>query len=206
MQQPDNITPAIDRLFRSYVDYTQAASEDTLFPLLTALHSLDDRVEAIHDRQFFDIPEYVALKALRNHFHHGGEVKYALKVKALGRVGLNSDLLHVCLVSDKDCAAAIKGAGKKYQEKTMHAFAQTTRVYGSVVDINPCIFNAVVKIYEKLDSLGYSGVGEAFDLFENQYAWETRNGHSHYVSGSIQTHAANVGMIPALMEGLYASA
>lgn len=205
MPPPDNVTPAIDRLFRCYVDYTQAASEDSLFALLTALHSLDDRVAAIHGRQFFGIPEYVALKALRNHFHHEGEVKYVLKVKALGSIGLQSDIMQVCLVSAQDCEAAIKGAGKKHQNDTLRAFVDTTKVYGSVVDINPCIFNAVVKIYEKLGTLGCTGIGEAFDLFEQQYSWETKYGHSHYVTGSIQIHAADIEMIPALMEALYSS-
>ena len=39
-----NIISAVDRLFRAYDEYTADSSEDTLFLLLTALHSLDDRL------------------------------------------------------------------------------------------------------------------------------------------------------------------
>ena len=201
--QNQNIIPAVDRLFRTYYDYVQSASEDTLFPLLNALHSLDDRVATVHGRQFFSMPEYVALKALRNHFHHGGEVKYAVRVKPLSTVRLVSDLRDVCLVSAQDCEAAIKGARKQYQDETAQAFADTTKVYGTVIDINPCIFNVVVRIYEKLGTLGISGEGDAFREFQEQYNWETTNGYSHYVDGGISAHLIDAQKVTVLMKALY---
>ena len=201
-----NITSAVDRLFRSYDAYTGNASEDTLFALLTALHSLDDRLETTKGRLFFEIPEYVALKALRNHFHHGGEVRYALRVKALAGELSHSDLLHACLIATADCTAAIEGAKDKYREGVRQAFETTAMGYGTVADINPCIFNCVVKIYEKLQGLELAGDSDAFAEFSAQYAWETANGYSHYVSGTILTHPARVSNIPAAMEHLYNSA
>lgn len=200
-----NITPAINRLFRSYLEYTQDTSEDTLFLLLTALHSLDDRLKPVHGRLFFEIPEYVTLKALRNHFHHGGELNYVLRVKALGKNFLPVDLLHACLISTVDCVAAIEGAKEKYRNGVLQAFADTTKVYGEVADINPCIFNGIVKIYETLNNLGLAGENAAYEQFEIAYDLETKNGFSHYVTGGVQTHAANAHLVSKKMASLYSN-
>lgn len=202
----DNITPAIDRLFSYYLNYVESASEDTLFPLLASLHSLDDKLAAVHGHQFFDIPEYLVLKALRNHFHHAEEVQYVLKVKSFKGTCFYTDLAQVCLVSGKDCVAAIEGVNKKHQPGTLHAFESTTRIYGNVVDINPCIFNVLVKIHEKLKALGAFGVSPAFRKFDDQYQWESANGHPHYVTGNIFAHLADKDELTNAMELLYASA
>jgi hypothetical protein len=176
-----------------------------LLTLLTSLHSLDDRVEPVHGRAFFDIPEYVALKALRNYFHHESEVRYVVCVKSVSDVNIISDLMFWCLVSTTDCEAAIHGAGSKFIEGVRQAFETSVREYGEVRDINPCIFNCVVKVYEKLQDLQEPGVQPPFFDFKNQYDWESTEGHSHYVDGRIGTHAGNAPKVLKTLMAMYHS-
>lgn len=191
---------AIDRLFRAYSDYNRKASKDTLFTLLETLHSLDDKLAAKHGRAMLDIKEYVALKALRNHFHHEGEVRHVVALKAPAHITAQFDLGIACLVSASDCVAAIKGIKNKnpqkqaaWQQEALQAFADTTKIYGGqVVDLNLCVFNCIVKVFELLLSLEIHADGEEFAEFAAQYDWETQNGHSHYVNGSVFTHASSI--------------
>lgn len=198
----DNITPAIDRLFRSYMEYIEDTTSDTLFVLLTALHSLDDRIDKTHGRLFFAIPEYVVLKELRNESHHGREVRYVVAVKDIG-LPLTSDLIYVCLVSAADCAAAIERTPLKFRERVREAFTSTTRRYGEVVDINPCIFNCIVRIFEVLRVNGLEGKSAAFAELAGQYQWETVNEHSHYVTGAVRCLPNDVGRVAEWMAACY---
>jgi hypothetical protein len=204
MSDHNQIAP-VDRLFRAYKEYTANSTEDTLFVLLSMLHSLDDRLEKVHGRLFFKIPEYITLKALRNYFHHEGEVRYSLRVQQVGSGLIPTDLLYVCLVKTTDCVAAIKGTADKFRNETLEAFGTTTKVYGKVVDINPCIFNCVVKFYEVARKLGIAGESAEFAEFAKRYGWETENDHSHYVTGTYLTHLGLVDEVPSIMEALFNS-
>lgn len=196
-------TAAIDRVFRAYNQYCTQWNEDSLFGLLNALHSLDDRLKDAHGRVFFAIKEYVALKALRNYFHHQGEVTNVLRVKPLTGLAVSADLMHACMVKQEDCIAAIKGVKEKYRQATLEAVAETFKVWGKFVDINPCVFNCVVKVFETLQRLGESGDSEEFAEFATQYEWETREGHSHYVSGQVLLRPGDAEHYASAMERLY---
>jgi hypothetical protein len=56
---------AAGRLFRAYGRHCRAPSPDTLFDLLTAMHSLNDRLQQAVGHDFHSIEEFVALKAIR---------------------------------------------------------------------------------------------------------------------------------------------
>ncbi|MGZ8340266.1 MAG: hypothetical protein ACXWU9_11855 [Telluria sp.] len=203
--QQDQVTPAIDRVFRTYVQYCTAFNEDSIFQLLTALHSLDDRLNPAHGRVMFKIPEYIALKALRNHFHHGAEVRNTVRFKSLAGTGVSSDLGQVCLISFADAIAAIDGTEKKYRIQAADAIAATFKDWGTVVDINPCVFNCVVKVFETTQALKIPGASEEYAKFKNQYDWESHHGHAHYVTGAVSLHAADVSRYAEMMASLYRS-
>ncbi len=190
----DAVTPAIDRLFRAYDEYLDESGPDTLVNLLTALHSLDEKIKGDGEYQLFHIPEYLVLKALRNHIVHTGEVPHVVTAKAPFGVPFITDLLFACLVSLEDCNAALVGIdNRERRAKAEEAFKQTTLVYkDKLVDLNPSIFNCVVKVYEKLCALELGGSGASYSKFVNQYVWETENGYSHYVSGGVGLHAADM--------------
>src|SRR5690606_30300993 len=113
---------------------------------------------------------------------------------------LVTDLMHACLVSAADCQLAIEGANPKYREEVRSAFEATVKVYGAVVDLNPCIFNCIVKVFEALQALGMQGLSDEYQQFKRQYEWETAEGHSHYVTGQITALAADGSHISQLMK------
>lgn len=63
------------RQFRAYEQQCDGPSHDTLFSVLAAMHSLNDRLAKTVGRDFHDFQEFVALKALRNLTHHAEEVR-----------------------------------------------------------------------------------------------------------------------------------
>jgi hypothetical protein len=203
--KPDQVTPALDRMFRAYLQYCTAFNEDSLFQLLTALHSLDDKLNQAHGRVMFKIPEYVALKALRNHFHHGAEVRNTVRFKSLAGMEVPSDLGQVCLISSADALAAIDGTDKKYRTQAADAIAATFKYWGVVVDINPCIFNCAVKVFEASQTLKIAGASVEYAQFKGQYDWETAHGHTHYVTGTVSLHAGDISKYGELMVSLYQS-
>jgi hypothetical protein len=202
----NKLTSAIDRLFRSYMAYCTNWTEDSLFHLLASLHSLDDKLNAEHGRLMFDIPEYIALKALRNYFHHEDEIRSALRVKSLKGAFVLSDLAYACIVSQSDCDAALEGVPAKFRTETERSFKETFKYWGMVIDINPCIFNCMVKIYGSLSERSLSGDSEEFQCFESQLEFEAENGHSHFVNGIVSTNLADVSRVQGLMQELYDAA
>lgn len=204
-----NVIPAIDRLFRAYAGYLQNTSKDTLFLLLNALHSLDDRLVPEHGRLFFEVPEYRALKALRNLEHHGVEVKYVVVAKDIEGLSMSTDLVFACLISVADQDAAIEGDSKKKQEfrdKDREAFKKTTLQYGDVVDINPCIFNCVVRMFEILRELGLESEAAEYSLLAESYEFEEAQGHSHVVTGRVACHTNDGFEVLKWMNSQYLSA
>lgn len=197
------VTPAVDRLFRAYEAYCQSWNEDSLFNLLNALHSLEDRLKEHHGRVLLQLSEFVALKALRNYLHHQGEVKSVVHMKPLADKVMYTDLVYACLVSKADCIAAVDGTVERYRASTQEAVAATFRDWGDVVDVNPCIFNCVVKAFEALSRLAETGDSLEYSEFAKQYAWETESGHSHYVSGLVLLHPGDVDGYFVFMKKLY---
>lgn len=197
-------TPAINRVFRLYFAYCQKWNQDTLFNLLEALHSLDDKLGRENKHPMLDIPEYVALKAVRNHFHHAEEVRSRMRIKSVQGL-LPVDIAYACLIATKDCVAALAAVPKKYHENTRQAMASTFKFWGTVIDINPCVFNCMAKIYALLNDISLFGDGEDFEQFAKLHEFETERGHSHFVTGAIITHPADAGRVQTILENLYTS-
>jgi hypothetical protein len=82
----------------------------------------------------------------------------------------------------------------------MTAINASFKKWGAVWDINPAVFNCVVKAYELTRSLGLAGAGKDFAEFGSQYECETANGHSHYVTGAIKVFMPEIDEYIELME------
>jgi hypothetical protein len=61
---------AAERYFRLYHCHCVEPDQDTLFSLLNAAHSLNDRLSKELKVDFYSCNEFVPLQALRNLFHH----------------------------------------------------------------------------------------------------------------------------------------
>lgn len=181
------------RLFRSYERHCGEPSPDTLFDLLNAAHSLNDRVQAAVNRDFHGIEEFIALKAIRNLAHHQEEVR--ANVRVLPTPGY-SDLMMMCILRRDQVDRAIDAVRGRWQEGTRAACEAKFHWFGPAVNINPCLFNFVVKAYELLLELGVPLPEDAAAL-DASYRYEDENGHSHYVEGTINAHA---GVISKLLD------
>lgn len=84
----NSATPAVARLCRAYIAFLAEPNKDALFNWSNSLHSMHDRVPTAMKSDLFERGEFVALKALRNHFHHGGEVVHCVKPLVVGNLPL----------------------------------------------------------------------------------------------------------------------
>ena len=185
---------AAGRLFRTYERYCREPSSDTLFDLLTAAHSLNDRLQKSVGQDFHSIEEFIALKAIRNLVHHQEELRSNVRVIPTPAY---SDLAVMCVVRRDQIEHAIEATQKRWRNKTRAACEAVFLWYGPAVNINPCIFNFVVKAYEKLSEVGVRPAEEDIATFKASYRYENECGYSHYVDGSLSARAAGISALLA---------
>lgn len=180
---------AAGRLFRVYERHCRTPGLDTLFELLNAMHSLNDRLKATTQRDLHAVQEFVALKALRNFAHHREEVRANVRVIPAPAI---SDLGSLCIVRRDQVERAIESTPERWQADTRAACETRFHWYGQAVNINPCIFNFMVRAYEMLVELGVQTSQDAVGSFQASYRREEEEGHSHYVSGLLTTNVAEI--------------
>ncbi|WP_332660855.1 hypothetical protein [Brevundimonas sp.] len=180
---------AAARLFRDYVAHCTAASPDTLFHTLTAMHSLNDRLGKASLQDFEQFEEFLALRALRNFAHHHDEVVANVRVIPSPAV---SDLAFLCLVRRDQLERAIEITPSKWRAGIREACERKFHWYGDAININPCLFNFMVRAYEHLIANGVEVDGDAIDAFEASYQHETDHGLPHTIDGRLTGRAGDV--------------
>ena len=181
-----SIEPAAGRLFDIYYEYT--AKSD-----LTALQSLTEEAYKVHERLrklpiknrgFFDLDEFLLLKALRNHSVHKDD--FMGKAYAVNRQFAESnklDLLRICLIEKKTVKLAINAEpvlDSGEEEKVSNIKSQLVD-FGDYYNIEPVIFNFMVKVYEKLSAMKLSIPGKGYSNMETSYKNEIYYNYPHYV-------------------------
>lgn len=187
---------AIGRFFRSYHAHCTNPTADTLFNLLNSLHSLNDRLRKQAQVDLFDCDEFLALKALRNFFHHEAELPSRVTVVPLTSGA--ADLLFMCLTRseyvNRACANSRINAGERARIESV------IRFYGPVADLNPCVFNCAVKVFEKVEPLGIAPQDEpTYEEFKISYEYESQERLPHLIDGRLRVPAAD---IPALLAAI----
>lgn len=184
----DTLMAAADRFFRCYANHCLDPDADTLFAYLNALHSFNDKLNKLKRRNLFASTEFVALKALRNLFHHEAELVHEVRfILTRDLPPVSAELATACLV-DRQLVERALEREKKDREQIAGAF----RWYGRIADIQPCVFNGAVDVYETVRSAGLSPESDAFTMFDRSYRFETETGHAHRVTGAISCLAADV--------------
>jgi hypothetical protein len=189
---------AAGRLFRVYERHCQEPGRDTLFEVLTAVHSLNDRLKKTTGRDLHEIEEFIALKVLRNFAHHEEEVLANVRVIP---VPAYSDLLGMCIVRRDQVERAIENVKEKWRDGSRTACEAQFHWYGEAVNINPCLFNLVVRIYELLLTITVFPPEEDVASMQASYEFEEAEGHSHYVDGRL---TANVAELDAVLSQVVA--
>lgn len=166
---------------------------DTLFNLLNSIHSLNDRLRKVTGEHFFDCNEFVALKALRNLFHHEAELVNEVRIIPVKNLlPVSTDLLFLCLVPSRLALLSFEQLDRKRRAHEEEIVRSTLKWYGNVVNINPCVFNFAVHAFEKLRELGIQIGGDKYVEFQASYEFEEEAGHSHFITGDIMCHAGSV--------------
>lgn len=189
---------AAARLFRAYASHSLSPGPDTLFLTLTAMHSLNDRLNKADVRDFESVEEFSALKALRNFAHHQDEISANVRVIRSPAV---SDLAVLCLVRRDQVERAIETVNRKWRAGIRAACERRFHWYGEAVNINPCLFNFMVHAYELLIVAGVKADPASMEVFEASYEFETHQGHSHFIDGRL---AGPVGEIEHMLTTLVA--
>lgn len=180
---------AAGRLFRVYERHCQKPGPDTLFEILTALHSLNDRLKKITGHDLHEIEEFIALKVLRNFAHHEEEVHANVRVIPMPA---DSDLLYMCIVRRDQVERAIENVDKRWRDGSRAACEAQFHWYGEAVNINPCLFNLVVRIYEMLLAIEMFPPEEDVASIQESYELEEAEGNSHYVDGRLTANVADL--------------
>lgn len=186
-------TTAANRYFRCYERHCVSPDADTLFQLLGALHSLNDRLRKETEVNLFALAEFTALKALRNFFHHQGELQNEIRVvKVADIAAISTDLLFLCLVPGDLVEHAISAPSGKLKAQEQELARRALKWHGGVVNINPAIFNLTVRIFELVIALDLPVTADAFEMLKESYEFESDQGLSHFVTGDIICHARSV--------------
>ena len=189
---------AAERYFRLYHRHCIEPDQDTLFSLLNAAHSLNDRLSKELKVDFYSCNEFVPLQALRNLFHHQTELSHEVRILAAANLpAISTDMLFLCLVGRPLVKQAIDGIPEKRRLAERKTIENTLKWYGEVVNINPCLFNFSVHAYEKLNQLPINLEGAEYREFARSYEFETQNDHSHFVTGDISCHVGDIEVVLA---------
>lgn len=191
-----SVSEAAGRLFRAYGLHCTRPNPDALFNTLSAIHSLNDRLKKANYDDFHKYEQFVALKALRNLTHHAEEVR--ANVCLLPMPGI-SDLALLCIVRRDQVERAIESVDKKWRQSTRAACMSVFHWYGPAVNINPCLYNFMVRAFEMLDMAELIPVDVSVQVFRESYESETDSGRSHFVDGRI---LAPVGEIQQLLSSV----
>ncbi|MEQ9461664.1 MAG: hypothetical protein RIG82_12010 [Phycisphaeraceae bacterium] len=184
---------AVARLCRAYIAFVETPSEDVLFNWSNALHSMHDRVPKAMRSDLFKHGEFVAMKALRNHFHHGGEVTHNVKPLAISNQPLVSDLGILCLIDREVVLTAIQAIDTKYKAEQQPLAMHALKWYGQYVNLYPAIFNLMVHVILLARRYGVTSPdNEAYKRLADAVAKDEANGYPLTVSGEIYCHASSV--------------
>lgn len=196
-QKQNSAAPAGERLFRTYMNHCLVPDRDTLFALLEAAHSLSDRLTIDTGKTLLGLQEFLALKCLRNLFHHHQELRHVVRLVPKSSHPVISELLFLCLVPRDIVELAIEETGKRHRLQTREACEAVFHWYGSAVNINPAIFNFIVGVYEQLQEASVDLPGEEFLEFQDRYKSDLAEGWPVRVDGRLSTPAGNVEQVLA---------
>jgi len=103
---------------------------------------------------------------------------------------LHTAIFSSCVSFGDQVVRAIENVDKKWRDASRAACEAQFHWYGDAVNINPCLFNLMVRIYEMLLAVEVSPPEKDIASFDRSYQFEEEQGHSHYVDGHLTGHAA----------------
>ena len=180
----------VERFYRKYMKHCIAPDIDSLKDYLAAAYSLNEKLRKESKHNFFGCEEFITIKGLRNYYDHEAELYNETRIIPTIKTGLLIDgSMFMCLVSTISVESAIKNLRRKDDEASMRS---SLNFYGEVVDINICLLNFAIRVYEKVLELNLDIQTSEFLELKASYDDEEENGLPHFISGEIYTHAGSM--------------
>ncbi len=182
------IEPVAKRLFDAYYRYCRQSGLEDLQYVTEESYKLHERLckQPGNKAGLFGLDEFLLLKALRNYSVHQDEfIGKAFAIKPSLAEELRLDLPKVCLVEKATVKKAINYEPRLLSDSDEQKKVQ--RIKGQLVDfgesynLEPVIYNFIVKVYELLVGLNLSIPGEGFKELNTAYKKEEYYRYNHYV-------------------------
>jgi hypothetical protein len=182
------LEPVAKRLFDSYYRYCDQSGLEELQFMTEEAYKLHERLRKQLGNKvgLHNIDEFLLLKALRNYSVHQGEfLGEAFMIKRALAEQLKLDLTKVCLVQKGVVNKAInyepRLANDAKEQKKVKSIRGQLVDFGEFYNLEPVIYNFIVKVYELLISLKLSIPGEGFKELHTAYKKEEYYRYDHYV-------------------------
>lgn len=176
----DDCKAEIKRFFKYYMAYCQSPDPDAVREVLGSTYSLNDKLRKAGYPNFLDSDEFLAIKSIRNHAIHQGEIHNKAKsLPIVSDVPIEADLSILCLIPRSVIASICEGTSQKGK----NSINKSCIFYNNYVDIYPCIFNFGVQLYlyTEKHQLGVNSV--EYREFKNSIEFERANNLPHHVKG-----------------------
>lgn len=180
------IEPCAARLFNTYYQHTQSSSLESLQYLVEEAYKLHERLRKHPTTKLglFELDEFLLLKALRNYSVHQGEfLGEAYYIDFEFAKSLQLELIRVCLVKKSTVNLAINHEPNlEHGEENKIARIRTQLIdFGDYFNLEPVIFNFMVKVFEKLDALKLAVPGKGYEDIKQAYQREKYYNYPHYL-------------------------
>jgi hypothetical protein len=179
------LEPVAKRLFDSYYRYCSQSGLEELQYLTEEAYKLHERLKKRPGSKdgLYGLDEFLLLKSLRNYSVHQGDfIGEAFGINRPVAERLKLDLGKVCLIKKETVNLAIN-----YEEPLENDHNEQTKVrriqgqlvdFGEFYNLEPVIFNFIVKVYELLTRLKLSIPGSGFKKLDTAYQRETYFRHN----------------------------
>lgn len=179
-------------LFEAYYRHVNNSSLRELHRIIEEAYKLHERLKTIPGQKngLHILDEFQLLKALRNYSVHKGHFlgeayTYDPKIITPELIFHNINLFRLCLVRKEEVKRAINSEEPLRNSTQEQAKVQAIRgqliPYGDYYDLEPVIFNFMVKLFELLLPLDLTIPGEAYASMQHSYEEEARSNIFHYV-------------------------
>ena len=182
------LEPAARRIFDSYDRYCRNSTMEELQYVFDEACKFNERLRKLPGNKIglFYLDEFLLIKALRNHSAHKGDLLgEAFLIKRSFAEKSKLDLGKVCLIRRETVNQAINGEQRLNDDSEEQAKVRKIRGqladFGEFYNLEPVIYNFIVKLYEKLIEIKLPVPGDGFKEIDSYYKRETYYRYDHYV-------------------------
>lgn len=189
---------SIKKTFQSYFKFTKNPDGKKMIDFLNEIYNLNENLindfsirESKKEKGLMKYKEFIILKYLKSEFNNNeNEFKNLFIIPTLKTKSI-SELSHLCIVEKKNIISAIDKVSIKFKNKKEDVIKSLTS-YNEFIDINPFIFNLMVRIYQYCRKNKLKININEYKEFTKSYDFETQNNISHFVSSHLNQNIEEI--------------